>query len=377
MSTQPIVTAGAGIAGLVLGQCLKRRGIPTLILEKAASSSRHNYAITLHPWACRPLLRVLQMDELVFRKRVSVDANQGGIGAIVENPMLSDEGISAGAFRCHCGKLEELLRGGQDIRWEHKIEEIQISSSQITLNIAGQKLIETEVLVGADGVHSQVRKCLAPQIQLKMLPYVVFYGNRTLTPDEYQSKVQPYLHGSSIIQSQDNGIVLQISLNNASSGDVNIGYIYSRPAHQKDPLHNPDRSNAAASEIPEALYEELSDLEELDPAFAEIFNPTKVRQDRVLHWLMRSSLGTEQDYQTLADQGVLLIGDAFHAMPILGGEGANHAMKDGVDLTEHISMHGSESMKDFSKGKYEKWKEGVEQSEQRLTDMHSPPKAFL
>ena len=55
---------------------------------------------------------------------------------------------------------------------------------------------------------------------------------------------------------------------------------------------------------------------------------------------MRSTLGTEQEILDLAARNILLVGDAIHAMPILGEEGTNYAIKDGVDLAEHLATHG-------------------------------------
>ena len=66
----------------------------------------------------------------------------------------------------------------------------------------------------------------------------------------------------------------------------------------------------------------------------------KVRKDRLLHWLMRNTLGTPDDSPKLTNHGVLLMGDSVHAMPISGGEGANNAMKDGVDPAEHLAASG-------------------------------------
>ncbi len=90
---------------------------------------------------------------------------------------------------------------------------------------------------------------------------------------------------------------------------------------------------------------------------------------------MRSSLATPADVQDLAGKGVLLMGDAVHAMPILGGEGANTAMKDGVDLAQHIAQHGTGSLQAFTDARYAAWKAGVEESEKRLAEMHGQAKA--
>jgi len=86
---------------------------------------------------------------------------------------------------------------------------------------------------------------------------------------------------------------------------------------------------------------------------------------------MRTTLGSLEDTQELKDQGVLLIGDAVHAMPILGGEGGNTAMKDGVELAEHFTANGMNGIKTFSNARYAAWKKAVEESEQRISDMHS------
>lgn len=377
MSVPPIVIAGAGIAGLTLGRCLLKKNIPTLIIEKASSSPRSNYGITLHAWAYQPLLPVLQMDEATFREELSIDANRGESGATSGNVSSACMATTPETFRCHRGRLEQLLKQGLDIKWEHQVKDIKTSDQILKIDILGEEPIESTLLIGADGVHSQIRKSLAPGVQVGVLPYVVFYGTRRLAPDEYKNSIEPKMQGCSIIQSRSDDVLLRIAINNFLTDAVDIGYTYSRPARLDDPLHRPDRPNLGAHQIPEAFYAELGCLKQLEQAFAEVFNAGSVRKDRVLHWLMRSTLGTEQLIKKMADRGVLLVGDAVHAMPILGGEGGNHAMKDGVDLAEHIAVHGPQGTKTFSAERYEIWKRGVEQSEERLAELHSSARAFL
>ena len=374
----PITIAGAGIAGLTLGKCLAHKGVPSLLLERYNSSPRYNYGITLHPWAYRPLLQVLQMDESTFRETLSIDTLHGGIGRITGDNMPTGLETSPGTFRCHRGRLERLLREDQNIRWEYNIQNVTTSHQNVEIHIVDEKPVETRVLIGTDGVHSQVRKSLAPDIQLKVLPYVVFNGTRTMSLKEYQEILAPQMQGNVIIGSRYKDVVLQIAVNDFAGSIVFLGYTYSRPArYPKDPLHRPDRSIPGTTDIPEEFYIEVEGLEGIGQAFAEIFNVEKVRKDRILHWLMRSTLGSLEDSQKLTDRGVLLVGDAIHAMPILGGEGANAAMKDGFELAEHLAANGPDGIRTFSSARHDLWKEGVEGSELRLSEMHVPAKASL
>ncbi|KAL6713288.1 hypothetical protein ACLMJK_008753 [Lecanora helva] len=367
MSALPIIIAGAGIAGLTLGRCLKKRHIPSIIIGKASYPPRPKYDMTLQSWAYRELLAVLQLDENVFRRRVAVDATKGGRGKIPKSIDPDPE-----SFRCHRGRLDRLLREGLDIRWGHTIKDVKTSAKQISIKIDDREAIQAQVLIGADGVHSTVRKSVAPQIQPKVLPYVVFNGTRKVTLRTFIDKIQPQMQRGTISQSNCGDVLLQIAVTDFHAREVVISYTYSRPAREDDPLHRPDRPITRAEDIPEAFYEELESLKELGQAYAEMFDAKQVRKDRVLHWLMRTAMGSEEDIQGLADRGVLLVGDAAHAMPILGGEGGNTAMKDGVDLAECLFNHGLQGIKTFSAERYTTWKQGVEQSERRLNEMHAP-----
>lgn len=83
MAQQPIIILGSGIAGLTLSRCLRAKGIASTIYERATSSPRHNYGITLHESAYNPLLKVLDLEEHNFRRRTAVDSfHQSGTGQV-------------------------------------------------------------------------------------------------------------------------------------------------------------------------------------------------------------------------------------------------------------------------------------------------------
>ena len=104
------------------------------------------------------MLNILQMDESSFRERFSIDAARGGVGSLSGDALASGVDTTPGTFRCHRGRLEQYLREEQDIRWEHTIKDIETTSQKVIVRIHNEQAVESHVLIGTDGVHSQVRK---------------------------------------------------------------------------------------------------------------------------------------------------------------------------------------------------------------------------
>ena len=209
-------------------------------------------------------------------------------------------------------------------------------------------------------------------MKLQVLPYVVFNGKRLISTTEYMETMHDYMQNSILTQVHIGDILLEISVNDISESHVDLGYTYSRLAKENnDPLHKPDRLILHAIDIPEEFYEELGALQDLEPPFKAIFDAEKVRGDRVLHWLMRTLMPDAGEAQRLAKHDVILIGDAVHATPILGGEGANMAIRDGIDLAHHIAMHGVDALEAFSNSRFEVWKKSVDNSKRMIENMHT------
>lgn len=361
-SPHKIIIVGAGLGGLVLGQRFKAKNIHVTILEKASSHPRFNYAITLRRSVYQPLLPILQMHEAGFLERCSIN--------MAETQM--DSAITAKEFRCHRGRLESVLREGLDIRWEQCLKGVHMIPQGISLQLEDGSTMKTETLVGADGVHSLISKSFFPNCNPQVLPYVVFNGRRSITIEENQHGLQPLVAGQATVQALHGNVLFRIYINESTPTAVQFGYTYSRPARLDDPLHRPDRPTTGANNIAEEFYVELSQYGEkqLGPGFAEIFDSEKVRQDRVLHWLMRSTVVGLDDAQYLAGQGVWLIGDAAHPMPILGGEGANQVITDAIELAKHLSNVSKSDKSRFLEKRHREWEEAVHKSERRLSEMH-------
>ncbi len=72
-----------------------------------------------------------------------------------------------------------------------------------------------------------------------------------------------------------------------------------------------------------------------------------------------------------------MIGDAVHAMPILGGEGGNLAIQDGMELAEWIATNGTNRLEDFIRTRYERWKDDIEKGVQSLQNLHKDERSSL
>lgn len=268
---------------------------------------------------------------------------------------------------------ERLLRESLDIKWGHVLQDVSRSDHKhLTLSFKDQDSLQSPLTIDTTGVHSRIRKSLLPQAHLNILPYVVFRGTRRLSGSKFKDRFKNHFKAANVIQTKKGGILLQIQINDfhLESEAVDISYIYSRPAKDEDQLHRPDRQTNEAENITEALFTEIEALGNLEAPFKETFMVEKMRDERILHWLMRDLVVPLEDLSMLAGEGVLLVGDSAHAMPILGGEGANFAITDAVDLADVIRDQGQEGILNYYQKKHPEWELAVEQIEKRLADMH-------
>ena len=341
MAQQSISIIGAGIGGLTLARCLFKHGIPAVIYERAASTPRHPYGITLHASSYRPLLKVLDMDEGTFKRRLAVDAASGGSGDINPKVITRSANLDGGSFRAHRGKFEQLLREGLDVQWEHGIEKAEETALGMSICLQNGKKIDSSCIIGVDGPHSNTRKSLSPSTPLNVLPFVAFHGKRRVKRAVFDSLYASAMRDSNVVELKQGDVVLNVSINEQVADMVSVSWIYSRPSRgSSDPLHKPNRPNSGATDIPEEFFQEVGGLQNLEQPFKEVFDAEKLKTERVLHWLMRSVMVSLQELQALGKKGVFFIGDSIHAEPILGGEGANAAIRDGIDLAECVSSRG-------------------------------------
>nr|POE67352.1 fad-dependent monooxygenase aptc [Quercus suber] len=362
---------GAGLAGLVLARSLRRidaRCAVTLYERDSAEAlaKRHGYAIGLRRETWRALEPML---------------GGGGGGAwdrvgVLKGAMREVEG----EMRVNRRKLEEVLREGVEVRCGKELSAVSVGEQAVKVEFGGEETVEVqrgEVVVGADGAHSRLRRAVLPDVELEVLPFVAFNGKRRVPSSVWEERYRAsFREGSTVLQRNVAGgeTLLRISVDEVEDERISISYTYSRPAKRKqaeDALYKPNRPNAGAKDIPDEMFEELRAIEsELDGAFREVFSGDAVREDRLLHWLMRSLAVPQKRLVDLAGSGVLFVGDAVHHAPIIGSEGANEAILDAMELATFLTQSREPSEWYGDAWYAERCKRHVNAGVKRLDELH-------
>ncbi|CZR50795.1 uncharacterized protein PAC_00669 [Phialocephala subalpina] len=376
-SLPPLHIVGAGLAGLTLARCLKSRGIQAVIFEKNPSPAKHNYGITLQPRTCQALLKVLGTDAHSFCRRVAVDSSMDGKGIVsLKEKPGPETGILQSPFRAHCGRLESVLREELKIEWGHVLDHVSIGGAELVLEFNDKEKAHSKFIINTSGVHWRVKKAFRPQPDLNVLPYVCFRGTRSIDGQTFKDIYQSNFNGGNVIETKRDHTLLQIWINDYQKNleAVDISYVYSRPTRDNDHLHRPGRAPRESTDISKAFFDEVSQLSALEQSFRDAFDGEKIKKDRILH-LMRTSLTSLEDLIDFMKMGLVCLGDSAHAMPILGGEGANFAVEDAVLFAE--SILSAARMEEIYKERYSEWENELKESEKRLREMHSAEKSVL
>ena len=163
-----IAVAGGGIGGLTLALALRQRGLRAEVFEQATQLAEVGAAVALSANATRELRRLGVLDELAAVSTEPTELiyrNWQDGRRIAAHPVRKDgryqERFGAPYYGIHRADLQRGLSGalgGEGLHLGHRLASIEDQGDTVGLTFTNGHSFEADLVVGADGVRSMVRR---------------------------------------------------------------------------------------------------------------------------------------------------------------------------------------------------------------------------
>ena len=301
--------AGGGPAGMMLGFLLARAGVDVVVLEKHRDFLRDFRGDTIHPSTLEVMHELGLLDEFLRLPHQEVRQLQGVIG---------DTSIRIADFthlptRCRfialmpqwdfLNFLAEKARRYPSFHLRMQAEATdliedggRVSGLRATTP-AGTLVVQADLVVGADGRHSTVRRCAGLEVEDIGAPIDVLWMRLPRRPSDGTAPLGRFGAGKIFIM-LDRGDYWQCA------------YVIPKGGFDEIKAKGLDAFRAAVAEIAPQFGDRVRELGSWDD-----IKLLTVKIDRLRRWHR---------------PGLLCIGDAAHAMSPVGGVGINLAVQDAV-----------------------------------------------
>lgn len=163
-----VLIAGAGIGGLALAALLARQGWPVTVCEQAAHIGEIGAGVQLSPNAVK-VLRALRLEDAAASVAFAPEAFTGwdwrSGKALYRTPIRGVYEANYGApyLHIHRADLHRLLASrvpAQALRLGARVESVSEEGGRMAVRLSDGQVLQADVVVGADGIHSAVRQHL-------------------------------------------------------------------------------------------------------------------------------------------------------------------------------------------------------------------------
>ena len=187
MSSEPVVIAGAGLGGLTAAIALAQRGLRVDIYEQTAELGEIGAGVHISPNGIH-VMRALGLgdavDAVAARPRSIATQHYATSEVNFENPFDDNftERYGAPFYSFHRADLHNLLTEAATrsdaitIHLDHQLTGVEENEGDVTARFANGNEVNAKLLVGADGVHSVVRKHLHGDVETRFTGHVAYRG---------------------------------------------------------------------------------------------------------------------------------------------------------------------------------------------------------
>ena len=301
---------GAGIGGLAAGIALRQAGWNVRVFERAASPRELGFGVALAPNAIDALRALGVADTVLARGFTPLHGEVRQMnGTVLKRAALPGGDVLGGrtmvALRpaLHGALLDAV--GLAAISLGREAVGLSIDGLRVNLHLAGGERVDGDLLVGADGVHSAIRRTLHPHdVPLRPSGIVAVRGAA--------HGAVPLLRGCAAVYYLGRGV--ESAFVRASETGI---YWFLSLARQLVP---PDVRDPAAI------------VARLAPRFDETFRNITAATDE----MRVDDLVDRDPIRSWGRGAVTLLGDAAHPLLPHTGQGAAQALVDAVTLGQRL-----------------------------------------
>ena len=324
MTKATLLVVGGGIAGPAIALFLKRAGFSPIVFEGYAQASDIGGGLQVAPNGMRVLdqlgLAAPMLKEGVESAEFSFENQSGEALARIPNGPALRYGLPSICISravLHATLLNELERQKIPIHYSKRLQKIVSKDSSVIAEFADGSRAEGSMLIGADGIHSQVRRIVFPEASPPFYTGLMVIGgfakDAALEPVDARLKCRAHMiYGT-------NGF---------------FGYGYHDAADPTTVMwwsHQQRSDEPSVEELRSATPEELREqLTEQHRGWAEPV-PTIVRSAQRILW---GPIYDLPNLKTWSKGRVVLIGDAAHAISPHAGQGVSLALEDAMCLAK-------------------------------------------
>src|SRR6202140_2614161 len=305
-----VVIVGGGIGGLFAANALVAQGLRVAVYEQAPEIGEVGAGVFLTPNSVRHLQRIgLGPAVEKWGARVGADSRYfRHDGAPIAPVQVTDSSGWNATFGMHRADLVEMLAGALPkgtVHTGHRCSGFEQDETMARLSFANGASIEADIVIAADGIHSELRAYVFASSQPVFSGSVAYRGlvSRDRVPDWPADRWQMWL-----------GKGRHFLAFPGRAGKL-INYVGFVPSDQEM------KESWSAPGDPEVLRQAFAGW---DPRIHQLLREVQIT--------FRWALYDREPLPVWTKQRLSLLGDAAHPMLPHLGQGANQSIEDGIAL---------------------------------------------